>query len=218
MNENEAISGVAGMESHSARIGTWNHPGGKLVEKGAHSLTQAELLAILLGAGVPGKSALDIANEILNEYVGLYWLHTKGSIRKLAQISGVGQRKAARIYAAIELGRILFNGKKNGNDCKNKQEENELFFHKSEPDITEDKKRNGDIEDARLISTIIGSGIKGHSSNEIARDLLSRFGSFRDLFGKDMGEFRKVKGLNSVKIIRISAALEIARRLAQAIS
>jgi len=218
MRGNEAISGEVGAQDVPAKTGIWHHPGGKLVENGAHSLTQAELLAILLGAGIPGKSALDIANTILDEYVGLYWLHTKGSIKKLAAFSGVGQRKAARIYAAIELGRILYSGKNNGNSKEIKQDENELFFHKSEPDIPEDKKRNGNVDDARLISTIIGSGIKGHSANEIANDLLTRFGSFRDLYDKDMGEFRKIKGLDSVKIIRIAAALEIAKRLAQAIS
>ncbi len=52
----------------------------------------------------------------------------------------------------------------------------------------------------------------------IAEDLLTRFGSLTGLFGQDMGDFLNIKGLNSVKIIRIAAALEIAKRVAQALS
>jgi len=51
----------------------------------------------------------------------------------------------------------------------------------------------------------------------IAHDLLARFGSLTELFNQDMGDFLHVKGLNSVKTIRIAAALEITKRLAQAI-
>ena len=44
---------------------TWTHPGGKLRELGAESLTDAELLAILISTGTKGKSAEDVAKEIL---------------------------------------------------------------------------------------------------------------------------------------------------------
>lgn len=46
-------------------IGEWKHPGGKLREEGAQSLTEEELLAILISSGIPGKSAGDIAREVL---------------------------------------------------------------------------------------------------------------------------------------------------------
>ncbi len=46
-------------------IGAWKHPGGKLREEGAGSLTEEELLAILISTGIQGKSAEDIAREIL---------------------------------------------------------------------------------------------------------------------------------------------------------
>jgi DNA repair protein RadC len=52
----------------------------------------------------------------------------------------------------------------------------------------------------------------------IAEDLLARFGSLHGLFGRDMGDFLHIKGLSSVKIIRIAAALEIAKRVAHALS
>ncbi|MEK6591325.1 MAG: UPF0758 domain-containing protein [Nitrospinota bacterium] len=46
----------------------WTHPGGKLRELGAESLTDAELLSILISIGTKGKSAEDIAQEILNKF------------------------------------------------------------------------------------------------------------------------------------------------------
>lgn len=72
--------------------------------------------------------------------------------------------------------------------------------------------------DADLFAEIIGSGIRGRPPKVIAEDLLARFASFLGLFGQDMGDFLKIKGLNSVKIIRIAAALEIAKRLDHALS
>jgi DNA repair protein RadC len=81
--------------------GNWHHPGGKLIELGSHSLKQAELLAILIGAGVQGRSALSIANAILDIYIGLYGIHREATIESLAQIPGLGKNKAARVLAAI---------------------------------------------------------------------------------------------------------------------
>ncbi len=46
---------------------TWTHPGGKLRELGAESLTDAELLAILLSTGTKGKTAEEVAKEILDK-------------------------------------------------------------------------------------------------------------------------------------------------------
>jgi len=47
---------------------TWTHPGGKLRELGADSLTDAKLLAVLISTGIKGKSSEDIAKEILNKF------------------------------------------------------------------------------------------------------------------------------------------------------
>lgn len=46
----------------------WRHPGGKLRELGAESLSDAELLAILISTGIKGKSAETIAKEILDKF------------------------------------------------------------------------------------------------------------------------------------------------------
>ncbi|MBQ6502995.1 MAG: DNA repair protein RadC [Flexilinea sp.] len=79
-------------------------PREKLLAFGAASLSDAELLAILLGSGTREMNVLELANKILKDNGGL-----KG-IRKLdkdhfGKIKGVGPAKSAGILAAIELGR-----------------------------------------------------------------------------------------------------------------
>jgi len=68
------------------------------------------------------------------------------------------------------------------------------------------------LSDAELISILIGAGIKGKSAEKIAEELILKYGSIRGISGKPLEDFRKIKGLGDVKIIRIAAALEIAKR------
>ena len=201
-------------EQPAERPQTWHHPGGKLIELGSHALKQDELLAILIGSGVAGRSALAIANLILDEYVGLHGIHRRATVDDLAKIPGLGRRKAARILAAIELGRRLY--KLNSLPKAPPKAEDDLFS--SLQPVSPPKPQPEGPSDVELLAEIIGSGIPGRPPKVIAEDLLARFGSFRGLFGQDMGDFLPIKGLNSVKIIRIAAALEIAKRLAHAIS
>ncbi|MFW6126199.1 MAG: UPF0758 domain-containing protein, partial [Chloroflexota bacterium] len=49
----------------------WSHPGGKLRQLGAASLTESELLAILVSTGVKGRTAADIADEVLERFGSL---------------------------------------------------------------------------------------------------------------------------------------------------
>jgi DNA repair protein RadC len=196
---------------------TWHHPGGKLVELGPHTLKQDELLAIVIGSGVAGRSALVIANSILDEYVGLYGIHKQATIADLAKIPGLGRRKASRILAAIELGRRLYKINRPPKVAP-KAEEDLFSALRPPPPVRQPELQPQGPSDADLLAEIIGSGIRGRPPKVIAQDLLSRFGSFLGLFGQDLGEFLRVKGLNSVKVIRIAAALEIAKRIAHAIS
>lgn len=71
---------------------------------GAAALGDAELLAILLGTGAEGESALAIAVSLLEQVGGLGGLQRFGP-HGLAERRGVGPAKAARIAAALELGR-----------------------------------------------------------------------------------------------------------------
>ncbi len=205
MTRHVALSSVS--EASTEKAQTWRHPGGKLIELGSHALKQDELLAILIGSGVAGRSALAIANAVLDEYVGLYGIHRQATVDDLAKISGLGRRKASRILAAIELGRRLY--KINRPPEVAPKAEEDLFISLRPPPQPEPQP-NGP-SDAELLAEIIGSGIRGHPPKVIARDLLARFGSFLGLFGRDMGDFLPVKGLNSVKITRIAAAMEIAK-------
>lgn len=77
-------------------------PREKLLEKGAENLKDAELLAVLIRTGRAGKSALDIAREILKKY-SLAKLASI-SITDLLKINGIENTKAVTIKAALELG------------------------------------------------------------------------------------------------------------------
>jgi DNA repair protein RadC len=81
-------------------------PRERLEKYGAQSLSNAELLAILLRTGTHGLSALDLATTILAQFQTLDELAAAG-IGELSQIKGLGQSKAVQILAAFELGRRL---------------------------------------------------------------------------------------------------------------
>ena len=94
-------------ESQYRPIHTWNEddrPREKLQLKGKRSLSDAELIAILLGSGTRKESAVDLARRILdladNNLVEL----GKLSLSQLQRISGVGPVKAITLTAALELG------------------------------------------------------------------------------------------------------------------
>jgi DNA repair protein RadC len=91
------------------------------------------------------------------------------------------------------------------------------LFSSLEPSQTAASSHNHESE-VRLLEAVVGSGIAGMSALAIANELISKYGSIMGLFGRDMGEFLAIKGLNSVKIIRIAAALEIAARVERALS
>jgi len=87
-------------------------PREKLLHRGAEQLTNGELLAILLRVGVKGKSAVDLARNILQELGGLRALEN-WEPEELCELHGLSLAKVAQIKAAIELGkRILVEDKK----------------------------------------------------------------------------------------------------------
>ena len=81
----------------------WKHPGGKLRELGSGALSEAELLAILISTGVPGRSALDIANDLLAEYKSLAGMSGR-PLEDLLRFKGLADVKIIRIAAAMEIG------------------------------------------------------------------------------------------------------------------
>ena len=81
-------------------------PRERLLEYGAESLSDAQLLAIVLRTGGGQKSALDLALEILNVFGGLKRLEV-ATMNELSGIKGLGKAKIAQVKAACELGRRL---------------------------------------------------------------------------------------------------------------
>jgi len=86
----------------------WQHPGGKLRELGAETLTDAELLSILIAPGIQGKPAEKIAEEILQRFGGFKGMANQ-PLEKLLDIKGLGDTKIIRIAAAFEIARRIVN-------------------------------------------------------------------------------------------------------------
>jgi len=85
---------------------TWRHPGGKLRELGPEHLTDAELLSILISPGIKGMPAERIANEILTKFGSCKGMENQ-PYRDFLAIQGLGQVKAIRIAAALEIAKRL---------------------------------------------------------------------------------------------------------------
>ncbi len=78
-------------------------PRERLIQQGAKSLSNSELLAILINTGRQGYSSIDIANDIMNKYPNLKELKQL-SVDDLVKIKGIGTYKATTLKAAFELG------------------------------------------------------------------------------------------------------------------
>lgn len=81
-----------------------DRPREKLERLGPTGLGDNELLALVLGAGVRGRGALDLANRLIEHADGLPGF-TRLSVSALRHVSGIGRARAAQVIAAIELGR-----------------------------------------------------------------------------------------------------------------
>src|SRR5262245_2002251 len=79
-----------------------DRPRERLLASGAGALSDAELVAILLRTGLPGKSAVDLARDLLRKYKGIAAMLEAGD---LETVSGLGPAKRAQFAAAIELSR-----------------------------------------------------------------------------------------------------------------
>lgn len=96
------------MQEHKYSIKEWakdDRPREKLLTKGAESLSDSELLAILIHNGSKEKTAVDLAKEILKLGKDNLIELGKLSLTDLMKIKGIGEAKAITIAAALELGR-----------------------------------------------------------------------------------------------------------------
>ncbi len=82
-----------------------DRPREKLVLKGRQSLTNAELIAILIGSGNREETAVELAQRILVAFQNDLNVLGKLSVHELVKFKGIGEAKAVSIIAALELGR-----------------------------------------------------------------------------------------------------------------
>ncbi len=79
-----------------------DRPRERLLVEGSEVLSDVELLAILIGSGTQGRSALDIAQELFDRLGGYRGIAGRG-IAELMEIEGMGEAKATVIAAAYEI-------------------------------------------------------------------------------------------------------------------
>ena len=81
-------------------------PREKLAAHGASTLTDPELIAILLRTGMTGKNAVEVGRDLLKEYGSLRGL-SRCTVDELKKVRGVGFTKAVQLAAAFDLGNRL---------------------------------------------------------------------------------------------------------------
>jgi len=113
-------------------IKSWSpddRPREKMLAKGASALSDAELLAILIGTGTREESALDISRKILKS-VGNDLFSMGGiTLKELVQFRGVGEAKAVVLLSALELGKRRRAGEfKKENRIRNSRDVYERFL------------------------------------------------------------------------------------------
>lgn len=95
--------------NNSNTIKSWSEddrPREKMLAKGRQALSDSELLAILIGSGTPGESAVDLCKKILRDYNNNLHELGKAEIKTLInKYKGIGEAKAITLIAALELGR-----------------------------------------------------------------------------------------------------------------
>jgi DNA repair protein RadC len=96
------------MEYTNLKIKDWaveDRPREKLLKKGLSSLSDAELIALLIGSGTRNESAVELAKKVLKNANNNLNELGKLEIKDLQQNKGIGEAKAITITAALELGR-----------------------------------------------------------------------------------------------------------------
>ena len=82
-----------------------DQPREKLLHLGAKTLSEAELIAILMRAGTRNRSAVDVAKDLMSQHENSIAALAKLTVHELMKIKGIGTAKAVSIAAALELGR-----------------------------------------------------------------------------------------------------------------
>jgi DNA repair protein RadC len=83
-------------------------PRERFIQNGPESLSNHELIAILLRTGTKDESVLQLSNRLLTNFEGLRLLKA-ATLEEMTEIKGIGQAKAIQILAAVEVGRRIAN-------------------------------------------------------------------------------------------------------------
>jgi DNA repair protein RadC len=94
---------------------TGERPREKLLDRGPQALNNAELLAIFLRTGVAGKSAVDLAQDLLREFGGLVGLLSAHE-QAFCKAKGLGRAKYAQLQAVLEMSRRYLHEEIAGRD------------------------------------------------------------------------------------------------------
>jgi DNA repair protein RadC len=84
-----------------------DRPRERLLDLGVQSMSSVELLAIVLGAGTGGRSALQVGHAVLAEAGGSLKRIAREPVATLTAVAGVGMARAVTIHASLELGRRM---------------------------------------------------------------------------------------------------------------
>ena len=82
-----------------------DRPREKLLLKGTSALSEAELIAILIGSGNSTQTAVELSQSILNHCENSLYKVAKLTVKDFQKFKGIGEAKAISIVAALELGR-----------------------------------------------------------------------------------------------------------------
>lgn len=93
-------------------------PREKLIQRGAAALSDAELLAIFLRTGVTGKSAVDLARELMTRFKSLTHMFAASEV-DFCSIHGMGQAKYVQMQAVLEMSRRALNEEIKSGDALN---------------------------------------------------------------------------------------------------
>ncbi len=105
-------------------------PREKLIEKGATALSDAELLAIFLRTGLRGKSAVDLARQLMLDFGGLRGL-LQADRKSFCSKPGLGDAKYAQLQAVLEMaGRHMLEGLQKGSALASPQDTQRYLLHR----------------------------------------------------------------------------------------
>src|SRR3990167_10380333 len=102
-------------------------PREKMMAQGSHALSDAELIAILLGHGRRGITAVDLGRELITQFGGLKGL-ARASFEELHAIAGLGPAKTCRLKAGLELSRRAIQEKLKTQTILTCRDETEQFL------------------------------------------------------------------------------------------